>query len=666
LGLTGYYRRFIKNYGIICRPLFNALRKDSFQWAEPQEEAFQQLKNIMTNPPVLALPDFTQPFVLEADASGSGIGAVLMQQGRPISFMSRTLGPKASAASTYEKEAMAILEALRKWKHYFASTSLIIRTDQQSLRYIHDQKIVEGIQHKLLVKLLGYNYKIEYKKGKDNKAADALSRAIHSSDIMAISCIIPKWVEEVNATYLQDQYCLVMLAKLNVDPHAVPNFSLENGIIRKNGKILIGSSGNLRTQLLDNFHKTALGGHSGERATYQRLKLIFYWPQMHKNVKDYVKACPTCQKNKSENIPYPGLLQQLPVPDMAWTHISMDFIEGLPKSNQKNVILVIVDRFTKYAHFLTLSHPYSVQDVITLFTDNVLKLRGPPSVIVSDRDRIFTSQLWQAVFKSMQVDLHFSSSYHPQTDGQTERVNQCLENYLRCMCFCAPKRWFHWLSLAEWWYNTTYHTSLNMTPFQTLYGFPPPMVAETVLPDCPSDNAREILQNRQLAAQLIKDNLLKAQARIKQQADKHRTERVFTVGDMVYLKIQPYRHTSLSLHNCIKLHSKFYGPFRVLEKIGNTAYKLLLLDGCQLHPAFHVSQLKQHIGPSVIPSPELPLIDDKGNIKVAPMAILERRMIPRNNELVIQWLIQWTNLPKEEATWEDVSFIRKVFPSFNP
>jgi len=205
-----------------------------------------------------------------------------------------------------------------------------------------------------------------------------------------------------------------------------------------------------------------------------------------------------------------------------------------------------------------------------------------------------------------------------------------------------------------------------MTPFQTLYGFPPPMVAETVLPDCPSDNAREILQNRQLAAQLIKDNLLKAQARIKQQADKHRTERVFTVGDMVYLKIQPYRHTSLSLHNCIKLHSKFYGPFRVLEKIGNTAYKLLLPDGCQLHPVFHVSQLKQHIGPSVIPSPELPLIDDKGNIKVAPMAILERRMIPRNNEPVIQWLIQWTNLPKEEATWEDVSFIRKVFPSFNP
>lgn len=351
---------------------------------------------------------------------------------------------------------------------------------------------------------------------------------------------------------------------------------------------------------------------------------------------------------------------------MAWSHISMDFIEGLPLSNGKNVILVVVDRLTKYAHFLTLSRPFTVQDVITLFSDNILKLHGPPSVIVTDRDRIFTSNLWQALFKSMQISLHMSSSYHPETDGQTERVNQCLENYLRCMCFSTPKRWYYWLSLAEWWYNTSYHTSLNMTPFQALYGFPPPMVAEVVLPDCPNDSAREQLQNRQLATQLIKDNLQKAQARIKHQADKHRSKRTFELGDMVYLKIQPYRHSSLSIHNSLKLHSKYYGPFRVLEKIGKAAYKLLLPEGCQLHPVFHVSQFKKHIGLHVVPTPDLPLIDSKGNIKVAPMALLERHLIPRNNEPVVQWKIQWTNLPISEATWEDAAFIRKIFPSFHP
>lgn len=135
---------------------------------------------------------------------------------------------------------------------------------------------------------------------------------------------------------------------------------------------------------------------------------------------------------------------------------------------------------------------------------------------------------------------------------------------------------------------------------------------------------------------------------------------------MVYLKLQPYRHTSLSTHRCLKLHSKYYGPFRVLARIGKAAYKLLLPEGCHLHNVFHVSQLKQHLGPQAIPSKDLPLLDAKGNIKVAPVSILQRILIPRNNEPVVQWLIHWLHLPESEATWEDASFIRKVFPSFHP
>jgi hypothetical protein len=383
-------------------------------------------------------------------------------------------------------------------------------------------------------------------------------------------------------------------------------------------------------------------------------------------VTEFVKNCAVCQKNKSENVPYPGLLQPLPLPDMAWSHVSMDFIEGLPKSQNKDVILVVVDRLSKYAHFLSLSHPYTASDIAQLFLDNIFKLHGLPKVILTDRDPIFTSAVWQTMFKAMGVQLHLTSAYHPQTDGQTERVNQCLENFLRCMCFSSPKRWHHWLSLAEWWYNTSYHTSLKTTPFQALYGFQPPMVAEVVIPDCPDLSIQEQLRNRTVAQQVIKDNLLKAQARMKHQADKHRTERILSVGDMVYLKIQPYRHVSLSTHRSLKLHSKFYGPFRILQRIGNAAYKLLLPAGCQLHDVFHVSQLKKHLGPSVVPCPDLPLIDDKGTIKVAPETILQRRMIPRNNKPVVQWLIHWMNMPESEATWEDATFIRKVFPSFHP
>lgn len=179
------------------------------------------------------------------------------------------------------------------------------------------------------------------------------------------------------------------------------------------------------------------------------------------------------------------------------------------KINNKGVILVVVRQIYKICPF-SHSHPCTVQDLVVLFMENIFKLHGLPSVIVTDRDRICTSYLWQSLFKSLQIKLHLSTAYHPETDGQTERVNQCLESYLRCMCFASPKKWYYWLSLAEWWYNTSFHNSLNLTPFQAPYGFPPPLVAEVILPDCPDDNARDILQTRQLAAQLIKDNLLKA------------------------------------------------------------------------------------------------------------------------------------------------------------
>ncbi|XP_010230065.1 uncharacterized protein LOC104582310 [Brachypodium distachyon] len=197
------------------------------------------------------------------------------------------------------------------------------------------------------------------------------------------------------------------------------------------------------------------------------------------------------------------------------------------------------------------------------------------------------------------------------------------------------------------------------------------MIAEGMLPQTDNEEATGLLQRCQVALQIIKDNLLKAQHRVKYYADKNRVERTLNVGDMVYLKIQPYRHTSLSLHRSLKLHSRYYGPFKVLEKIGELAYKLLLPEGCRLHPVFHVSQLKLHLGPQAVPSPHLPLIDDTGNIQVAPEEILERRMIPRPtadniNVAIVQWKIKWVNLPVEVSTWEDANFVRKIFPAFHP
>lgn len=163
LGMTGYYRRFIKGYGLICRPMHDMLKKQGLQWGPEQTAAFNELKNKMVSSPVLAMPDFNKEFVIEADACGTGIGAVLMQSGRPISFFSKALGPKAAGQSVYEKEAIAIMEAIKKWRHYILGGKLIIRTDQKNLKFMMNQRLVEGIQHKLMLKLMEYDYSIEYK-----------------------------------------------------------------------------------------------------------------------------------------------------------------------------------------------------------------------------------------------------------------------------------------------------------------------------------------------------------------------------------------------------------------------------------------------------------------------------------------------------------------------
>lgn len=221
-------------------------------------------------------------------------------------------------------------------------------------------------------------------------------------------------------------------------------------------------------------HDSAVGEHSGVRATYHRIRGFFYWPGLKREVVRYVAQCEICQHCKHETVAVPGLLQPLPIPEQAWEDISMDFIEELPKSKGKDTILVIVDKLTKFAHFISLTHPFSASEVARLFLDSVGKFHGIPKRVVSDRDKIFTSSFWQELFKNMGVGLHLSTAYHPETDGQTERVIQCLEGYLRCMCFARPKSWHKWLSLAQWWYNSTYHTAIKRSPFEALFGYSTP------------------------------------------------------------------------------------------------------------------------------------------------------------------------------------------------
>ena len=313
-------------------------------------------------------------------------------------------------------------------------------------------------------------------------------------------------------------------------------------------------------------------------------------------------------------------------------------------------------------HFFIL---FSAITVAQAFMDNIFKLHGVPHTIVSDRDKVFLSTFWQELFRCLGTSLTMSTSYHPQTDGQSEVVNRCLETYLRCMVHEQPRDWVKWISLAEWWYNTTFHSSIHTTPYEIVYGQPAPVHMPYLPGDSVVETVDRSLQAREAAINLMKFYLHRASNRMKQQADKRRSDREFSIGDLVYVKLQPYRQQSVVHRFCPKLSAKFFGPYQVLERIGKVAYKLALPAGTRVHPVFHVSQLKQHIGHAMVQSALL-VLDGEDLISKEPVQILDSRIRKKGNQAVTQVLIQWSNSFPEDATWEYLPDLQAKFPAFDP
>lgn len=391
-----------------------------------------------------------------------------MQDGHPLAYLSKPLGPKSRVLSAYEKEYMAILIAVQTWRAYLQCQEFIILTDQRSLQQLSEQRLHTQWQQKVFTKLLGLQCRIVYK-GVNNHAADALSRCpAPEASCAAITTSVPNWLTMVTSSFAQD-----LLSKLALDPAAVPNYTLQSGILRYRNRIWIGANTDIQKELIGTFHDSAWGSHSGIPVTHMKIKQCFAWRGMKSSIHDYTRACSVCQQSKPDRAKSPGLLQPLPVSASAWQVISLDFIEGLPLSGSFNCVLVVADLLTKYAHFVPLCHPFTAAGVAKAFFTNVYRLHGLPTTIISDRDRILTSRFWTELFCLVDVQLARSTAYHPQSDGQTERINQCLETDLRCFVHACPSQWHAWLSNSEFWYNSSLHSAIGRSPFEALYGYAP-------------------------------------------------------------------------------------------------------------------------------------------------------------------------------------------------
>ncbi|CAM8883170.1 unnamed protein product [Rhodiola kirilowii] len=415
LGLTGYYRRFVAHYASLIASLTQLLRKDAFVWTEEATIAFRSLQHALTSTPVLTLPDFSKQFTVSTDASGHGVGAVLSQDGKPIAFFSKLLPPTIQSSSTYNRELCAAVLAVLKWQQYLLGTRFIIKTDHQPLKALLTQTIQTPTQQKWVSKLLGFDFEIAYQPGRDNGPADALSRlpTLMPPQMCAISTPTLGILKAMRQFIVSNPAAQSLFQDIINQPDSKLHYSTRDGLILFKNRLYVPPDSALQTLILHEFHNSPTGGHAGVQRTLARVTANFYWHNLRNDVQTYVAECVVCQQAKTPTSKPQGLLPPLDILDKGWDSISMDFITHLPPSMGKIVIWVIVDRLTKYDHFIALPTSFSAATLASIFVREIFRLHGLPSSIVSDRDPLFMSHFWQELFKLQDTSLASSSACHP-------------------------------------------------------------------------------------------------------------------------------------------------------------------------------------------------------------------------------------------------------------
>ena len=593
LGICSYYRRFIKSFTEKARPL-NLLIRDNtkFFWAQEQEDAFNTLKSALTAEPILGHFDENATTELHTDASGFGIGAVLVQiqEGieRVIAYASRVLSKAEINYSTTERECLAVVWSISKFRPYIYGRPFSVVTDHHALCWLTSLKDPSGRLARWSLRLQEHDITVLYRSGHKHLNADCLSRNPvpnifpddNESKILSVLAL-----EDFNIEQKQDPSLVKIFDNLEKEGefYTKRGFKIIDGILYKKNydpsgkRWLIVIPKQLRKDILKGLHDAPTAGHLSFSRTYDRVRKTVFWPGLYRSVRKYVAHCRDCQRRKAPSKRPTGHLQSIPPSYEPLERVGIDLLGRFPLSNMGNRwIVVCTDYLTRYAITKALPEGTSLEVAKFIMEDIILK-HGAPRTIISDRGKAFQSKLIKQIVQLWGTIHNSTSSYHPQTNGLTERLNKTLADMLSMYVDVDQRNWDAILPFITFAYNTSKQESTKFSPFFLIHGREATTTLETCLP-CPNEDTTEpyidqLICKIEDARKLARIHTLEAQSKDKRIYDACHREVMYYPGELVWI-FTPVRKVGVSE----KLLRRYFGPYRIVKQMSTVTYEVQALD----------------------------------------------------------------------------------------